>query len=63
MSNESNETTDVSTLKHSAGADIAEMAQQSFVDVSLGGLFVEWQQMRTIRKPIIGWLGLFIAVF
>jgi enoyl-CoA hydratase len=30
------------------------MAPQSYVDVYHGGLFSEWQQMRTIRKPIIG---------
>jgi hypothetical protein len=41
-------------MRSLAGADIAEMAPQSYVDVYVGGLFTEWQQMRTIRKPIIG---------
>jgi enoyl-CoA hydratase len=36
-----------------AGADIAEMASQSYVDVFAGGLFSEWNTMRGIRKPII----------
>jgi enoyl-CoA hydratase len=36
-----------------AGADIAEMAPQSYVDVFHGGLFAEWNTMRAIRKPII----------
>lgn len=36
-----------------AGADIAEMAPQSYVDVFHGGLFSEWNTMRAIRKPIV----------
>jgi enoyl-CoA hydratase len=36
-----------------AGADIAEMAPQSYVDVFQGGLFAEWNVMRAIRKPIL----------
>jgi enoyl-CoA hydratase len=36
-----------------AGADIAEMAPQSYVDVFHGGLFAEWNTMRAIRKPIV----------
>jgi enoyl-CoA hydratase len=36
-----------------AGADIAEMSTQSYVDVFAGGLFSEWNTMRAIRKPII----------
>eukprot|EP01108_Squamamoeba_japonica_P004160 TRINITY_DN332_c0_g1_i5.p2 TRINITY_DN332_c0_g1~~TRINITY_DN332_c0_g1_i5.p2 ORF type:complete len:299 (-),score=120.53 TRINITY_DN332_c0_g1_i5:38-892(-) len=37
-----------------AGADIAEMSTQSYVQVYHGGLFSEWNGMRAVRKPIIG---------
>jgi enoyl-CoA hydratase len=36
-----------------AGADIAEMAEKSFVELLGSDLFAPWDEMRTIGKPII----------
>ncbi|WP_457966967.1 enoyl-CoA hydratase [Arthrobacter sp. D1-29] len=36
-----------------AGADISEMAGKSFQDVSLGGLFQEWDEFAAVRTPTI----------
>lgn len=36
-----------------AGADITEMATQSFQDVSLGNLFAEWDEFAAVRTPTI----------
>jgi enoyl-CoA hydratase len=40
-----------------AGADIEEMADKSFGDWHARDLFVEWDRMRTISKPIIAAVG------
>ena len=36
-----------------AGADIKEMADQSFVDAYMGNLWAGWDAMRKVRKPIL----------
>jgi enoyl-CoA hydratase len=40
-----------------AGADIEEMVDKSFTDLQVNDVFVEWDRVRTISKPIIAAVG------